>query len=362
MRLRTTLGVVVAASAVALALNLDTKLQTALPDWTGFLQEHTEQSAYARGKLYGESRFGENADGAAANLDDFGLAPSLDGGGRWFNTQPLTMEKLRGKVVLIDFWTYSCINCLRTLPHLKAWDARYRNDGLLIVGVHTPEFAFEHVPRNVSAAIGRLGVRYPVVQDNQYRIWNAYSNQYWPAEYLIDRRGHVRRAHFGEGAYDESEQSIRRLLLERPGAKLPAPAAVRDATPTTPLTPESYLGYERIDRIAGTPVHPGVSSTYVLPARLAQNQLAFGGAWTVEGERAVAGRNARLRLHFFAKKVFLVLGGKGRVEVLVDGRPVRTVRVGGDRLYTLVDSPHLLDAVLELRFTPDVAAYAFTFG
>jgi len=360
-RLRTALGVFVAASAVALVFNLDTKLQTALPDWTSFLQEHTEQSAYARDKLYGESKFDQTED-AEAELADYGVAPSLDGGGRWFNTAPLTMEKLRGKVVLIDFWTYSCINCLRTLPHLKAWDKRYRKAGLVIVGVHTPEFAFEHVPANVSGAIDRLGVRYPVVQDNEYGIWNAYANQYWPAEYLIDRRGHVRRAHFGEGKYDESERAIRELLMERPGTKLGTPANVRDATPTTPLTPESYLGYERIDRLAGTPVRPGAPSKYTLPSTLGQNELAFGGTWTVENERAVAGDDARLRLHFFAKKVFLVMAGKGRVDVLVDGQPVRTVRVAGDRLYTLVDSPHLLDATLELRAGPGVAAYAFTFG
>ena len=360
-RLRTALGVFVAASAVALVFNLDTKLQTALPDWTSFLQEHTEQSAYARDKLYGESKFDQTED-AEAELADYGVAPSLDGGGRWFNTAPLTMEKLRGKVVLIDFWTYSCINCLRTLPHLKAWDKRYRKAGLVIVGVHTPEFAFEHVPANVSGAINRLGVGYPVVQDNEYGIWNAYANQYWPAEYLIDRRGHVRRAHFGEGKYNESERAIRELLMERPGTKLGTPANVRDATPTTPLTPESYLGYERIDRLAGTPVRPGAPSRYTLPSTLGQNELAFGGTWTVENERAVAGADARLRLHFFAKKVFLVMAGKGRVDVLVDGQPVRTVRVAGDRLYTLVDSPHLLDATLELRAGPGVAAYAFTFG
>jgi cytochrome c biogenesis protein CcdA/thiol-disulfide isomerase/thioredoxin len=361
VKLRSALGVVVAASAVALAFNLDTKLQTALPDWTSFLQEHTEQSAYARGKLYGKPRF-EPAASSEMGLADYGLAPALTGGGRWFNSPPLTMERLRGKVVLIDFWTYSCINCLRTLPHLEAWDARYRKAGLVIVGVHSPEFAFEHRASNVAAAIDRLGVRYPVVQDNDFAIWNAYANQYWPAEYLIDRRGHVRRAHFGEGKYDESERAIRALLLERPGTRLGAAASVRDATPTTPLTPESYLGYERIDRLAGTPVRTGVPATYVLPRTLEQNFLAFGGRWTIENERAVARTDARLRLHFYAKKVFLVLSGTGRVQVLVDGRRVRTVRVAGARLYTLVDSPHLLDALLELRFTPDVAGYAFTFG
>ena len=149
---------------------------------------------------------------ARPDLPDYGPAPSFADGGHWINSTPLTMQKLRGKVVLVDFWTYSCINCLRTLPQLEAWDKRYRKAGLVIVGVHTPEFAFEHVTSNVSNAVKRLGVRYPVVQDNDYGIWNAYANQYWPAEYLIDKQGHVRHAHFGEGEYGATEKLIRELL------------------------------------------------------------------------------------------------------------------------------------------------------
>ena len=166
------LGAVIAAAAIALVFNVDTKLQTSLPGWTDFLQNHTERTAFARDKLYGKAKFAA-AQTPAAQLPDYGAAPSLAGGGNWFNTAPLTMQQLRGKVVLIDFWTYSCINCLRTLPQLEAWDAKYRKDGLVIVGVHTPEFAFEHVTSNVKDAVKRLGVRYPVVQDNDYEIWNA---------------------------------------------------------------------------------------------------------------------------------------------------------------------------------------------
>ena len=187
LALRRALGAVIAAAAVALVFNVDTKLQTSLPGWTDFFQNHTERTAFARDKLYGKGKFAA-APKPAAQLPDYGTAPSLAGGEQWFNSAPLTMQRLRGKVVLIDFWTYSCINCLRTLPQLEAWDARYRKDGLVIVGVHTPEFAFEHVASNVKGAVNRLGVRYPVVQDNDYKIWNGYSNQYWPAEYLIDRQ------------------------------------------------------------------------------------------------------------------------------------------------------------------------------
>ncbi len=365
--LRRAMGVVIALTALGIAFDLDRHFTTALPGYTQRLQDRLERSDSARrelAKLTGAERAAFKEGGG--DLADYGVAPDFRQISHWLNTpgdRPLTMRGLRGKVVLIDFWTYSCINCLRTLPHLRAWNERYAKDGLVIVGVHSPEFAFEHSLANVRSAVKRLDVRWPVALDNGFGTWSSWANQYWPAEYLIDRRGHVRRAHFGEGKYDESEQAIRTLLLERPGTTLDAPpTAVPDTTPRTPLTPESYLGYERIDRVAGLPVRAGVPSDYVLPRALEQNFLGFGGSWTIEDQRAVAGKNARLRLHFYAKKVFLVMSGTGRVHVLVDGRSLRTVQVRGDRLYTLVDSPHLLDALLELRFTPGVSAYAFTFG
>jgi thiol-disulfide isomerase/thioredoxin len=267
------------------------------------------------------------------------------------------MRGLRGKVVLIDFWTYSCVNCLRTLPHLRAWDTAYRKDGLVIVGVHTPEFAFEHDAGNVRSAIERLGVRYPVVQDNAFRTWNAYANQYWPAEYLVDRKGRVRHAHFGEGSYGETEALIRRLLGTGDGRA----HRVADTTPRGLLTPETYLGYERIARYAGSTLRPDREAAYTFPADLPQDGLAYGGRWRVEGERAVAGKDGRLRLRFSARFVYLVLGGRGRVDVLVDGKPTKTVRVAAYKLYTLRAGP-ATDALLELRFTPGVQAYAFTFG
>jgi cytochrome c biogenesis protein CcdA/thiol-disulfide isomerase/thioredoxin len=358
MRLRVVLGIVVGASALALVLNADEKLQTAVPSWTAFLQDHTERTAYARTKLNGAPKLKPTRKTAQSELPDYGAAPQLSGGGRWFNSPPLTMRALRGKVVLIDFWTYSCINCLRTLPHLEAWDARYRRDGLVIVGVHTPEFAFEHVSSNVSSAVRRLGVRYPVVQDNDYKIWNAYGNQYWPAEYLVDRDGRVRHAHFGEGEYGTTERLIRELLHVRRGAT----THVRDTTPVDLMTPESYLGSARAERFVGDDDVVGVPNAYHFPAALPLHHLAFGGIWTVLDERAVTGPGARLRLHYEASKVYLVLGGRGRVQVLVNGRPERTVAVDGDRLYTLVDGARDRDALLELRFTPKISAYAFTFG
>jgi len=354
---RTALGIVVAASALALVFNADEKLQTSLPSWTTFLQDHTERTAYARDKLTGAPKLTPTKT-ADPELPDYGIAPSLAGGGTWINSRPLTAQKLRGKVVLIDFWTYSCINCLRTLPQLEAWDARYRNDGLVIVGVHTPEFAFEHVTSNVRDAVHRLGVKYPVVQDNDYKIWDAYGNQYWPAEYLIDRTGNVRHAHFGEGEYGKTEKLIRQLLHVRRGAE----TQVRDQTPDDLMTPESYIGYARATRFVGTGDVVGSPNAYHFPASLPLHHLAFDGIWTVLEERAVSGAGARLRLHYEASKVYLVLGGHGNVKVLVNGRPQKTVRVDGDRLYSLVDRAQDHEGLLELRFTPNVSAYAFTFG
>jgi cytochrome c biogenesis protein CcdA/thiol-disulfide isomerase/thioredoxin len=367
-RLRVVAGVLIAVSALAIVFHLDTKAQTALGDYTGYLQKKVERSGTARERL-AKVRGGSDGVARAATpsgpaLGDYGPAPEFAGISHWLNTRddrPLTMAGLRGKVVLIDFWTYSCINCLRTLPHVTAWYDRYRASGLVVVGVHTPEFAFERDLSNVRGAAKRLGVRYPVGLDNEYGTWNAYTNQYWPAKYLIDRRGHVRFAHFGEGEYGKTEQLIRRLLAEK-DVRLPAAVKKPDRTPHELVTPESYLGYKRLDRYAGSPVQEGRVARYSFPRLLAQNELAYAGSWRVEPERIVAGRGARLRLHFHASRVYLVLTGTGRVEKLFDGRPLGSIRVDGDRLYTMLDSPHLLDGVLELRFTPGLGAYAFTFG
>jgi cytochrome c biogenesis protein CcdA/thiol-disulfide isomerase/thioredoxin len=357
-RLRVACGLVIGLVALGIALHADERFQTALPGYTEALQG-IEESQRADRELVkvrgGEARAAVHTlrDG----LPDYGGAPELHATGRWFNSAPLTIAGLRGKVVLVDFWTYSCINCLRTLPHLKAWDAAYRSKGLVIVGVHTPEFAFEHEASNVKAAVKRLGIEYPVVQDNRFRTWNAYANQYWPAEYLIDRDGQIRNVHIGEGEYGKTEALIRRLL----DAGRARARAVADLTPRELTTPETYLGYERMARYWGSRVRSDELAAYRLPDLIPQNGFALGGSWRVEGERAVAGQGARLRLHFHARDVFLVLGGRGTVDVLVRDQKTRTVHVDSYRLYTLRSGlPD--DAIMELRFTPGVQAYAFTFG
>jgi thiol-disulfide isomerase/thioredoxin len=264
--------------------------------------------------------------------------------------------------VLVDFWTYSCINCIRTFPHLKAWDRAYRKDGLVIVGVHTPEFAFERVPSNVRGAARRFGLRYPIAIDNAYGTWNAYQNEYWPAEYLIDRTGVVRHTHFGEGEYGETESFIRRLLGEPVSVRR---TRVADRTPTEITTPELYLGYSRLDpgSFSGR-VNPDRWATYRFPsASLPGNYLAYAGRWRVGLQKILAGDGARLRLQFSARDVYVVLAGRGRVEALANGRHVRTLQVSGlPRLYTVFSFPALTGGLLERRFSRGVAGYSFTFG
>jgi cytochrome c biogenesis protein CcdA/thiol-disulfide isomerase/thioredoxin len=360
--IRRALGAAVLAVAALMVLGVDKKLQTRVPEYTRALQG-LEDSAAAKSEL--DDLVGGPGLAEEEKLDDFGVAPEFEGIEGWINSGPLTLKELRGKVVLIDFWTYSCINCLRTLPHLTAWDRTYRDDGLVIVGVHTPEFAFEREPDNVRRAVRDHGIEYPVALDSNYGTWQAWQNRYWPAKYFIDRRGHVRYAHFGEGDYEESERVIRELLAEDGDGTLVS-GEIEDETPEGPLTPESYLGYGRIDRFVGSRIEPDREASYRIPPFVPEHGLAYGGRWTVEEERIVAGKNARLRLNFVAGNVYLVLGtpgGEKTVEVTLDGKPAVTVTVTRDDLYTLASIPgEKRDHVLDLRFSPGTEAYAFTFG
>jgi thiol-disulfide isomerase/thioredoxin len=358
--IRVASGAVVAAVAVGLVLHVDDRLATLTPGYTSFLQTKIEDNRAAKREL-ARVRGGGTALAATkaprGGLPDYGAAPPLHPGGAWINSKPLTIAGLRGRVVLVDFWTYSCINCLRTLPHLKAWYATYHRKGLVIVGVHTPEFAFEHVTSNVRSAVDRLGIAYPVVQDNDYKTWDNYANEYWPAEYLIDKQGRIRHTHFGEGEYEQTEQLIRRLL----DARGPMARHVADATPSGLMTPESYLGYARLQNYVGRNPIPNVSARYTFPATLPLNALAYDGTWRVGAQAITAGPRARLRLHYEAAHVYVVMGGRGTVQALVDGRPVRTIHVDAERLYT-VWSGASRQALLELRFSPGVRGYSFTFG
>jgi cytochrome c biogenesis protein CcdA/thiol-disulfide isomerase/thioredoxin len=311
-------------------------------------------------------------------LSDIGTAPEFTDTEDWFNTpgdKPLTMKGLRGKVVLIDFWTYSCINCIRTLPYLNAWNKRYAKDGLVIVGVHTPEFPFEREASNVEEAIKTEGIEYPVVQDNEMGTWDAYENLYWPAEYFVDAKGQVRYAHFGEGEYEEKEQVIRELLEEAghaPGKGLADAHGMAAEEGVT--TPESYLGAERAGNFTNGTIKLGVHD-YTLETP-DSGQLSYGGEWKIEDQPVTAGKGAKLALNFGARRVYLVLGSPGkprRMKVLLDGKPIAPADDGKDvhngyvtvtnqRLYNLVELPKVEHHVLELVPEEGVQGYAFTFG
>ncbi|MGH9101062.1 MAG: redoxin domain-containing protein, partial [Acidimicrobiales bacterium] len=251
------------------------------------------------------------------------------------------------------------------LPHLEAWYRRYEKDGLVVVGVHTPEFAFEHVVSNVRSRASALGVHYPVAIDDDYKTWDAYDNEYWPADYLIDANGIVRHVHFGEGDYAGTERLIRTLLrAAHPGIALPAPTEVANRTPTGELSPETYLGYDRIQYLLPSPdVAQNTPATYHFPAALPLGGFGLSGTWTERADEATAGSNAELELGFFAKDVYLVLGDSGTLAVSLDGHPLRTLEVRGiPRLYTLYQGSSTRGGTLLVRASAGVRAYDFTFG
>jgi cytochrome c biogenesis protein CcdA/thiol-disulfide isomerase/thioredoxin len=360
--IRRALGVGVLVVAVLMIYGVDRDLRTRVPEYTKALQS-LEESAKAQSQL--EDLVGTPGLAREERLDDYGKAPDFTAIEEWINSRPLTMAGLRGKVVLLDFWTYSCINCLRTLPYIRGWYDEYRDDGLVVVGVHTPEFAFEREEDNVRRAVRDQRIEYPVALDNEYGTWQAFQNRYWPAKYFVDRRGRLRYVHFGEGDYEESERVIRTLLAEDTSGPLVSDQ-IEDETPSGEQTPETYLGYQRLDRFVGSRLTPDQEAEYSIPKLVPLHGVAYGGRWTVQGERIVAGSNAELRLAFHGSNVFLVLGTEGEretVEVTLDDEPVGTVQVTQDDLYTLARIPgEKRDHVLDLSFSPGTEAYAFTFG
>jgi len=407
-RLQMVMGGVMVLVALAMLGKYDIRLETALASHVPSIlvnpTKSIEQTGKARRELAGLRRSGSAAgpdfaaaqraaatpdatvkpDTAArprrADLPVLGVAPEFRGNQQWFNTpggRPLTLRSLRGRVVLVDFWTYSCINCLRTLPYLRALHARYAAAGLTIVGVHTPEFPFEKRAGNVRSAIAQNKLRYPVAQDNDFATWNAYGNQYWPAEYFIDARGRVRYTHFGEGEYARNERVVRALLAEAGQTSLGKTSHVRVTTASSgTTTPETYLGAARADRFANGPIVPGGKNFGRQPDRLAPDALAYSGRWRITTESATALPGAGLELSFGARRVYLVLGSPGRprrMRVLLDGTPIPGRVAGPDvrggvatirdqRLYRLVDLPAAQRHRLRLEPEAGISGYAFTFG
>ena len=384
-RIRQVLGVLVLIGVGAIALGLDTRVLSKLSS----AQTAGLESGLARklglSQQMGETRARTNAMGELV-LPVEGELPPLDGLGPWFNSAPLSREQLKGKVVVIDFWTYSCINCLRSLPYVRAWDEKYRQNGLVVIGVHAPEFAFEREPKNVAQAIKDLGIRYPVALDNDYVLWRALHNNYWPAHYFIDAQGRVRYHHFGEGEYAMSERVIRQLLAEAGhapgGGMVQASASGAEAAPDIDQigSPETYIGYARADRF----VSPGgierdAPKTYA-KASLKLNDWALEGAWW-DGRQSARSLQpgAKILFRFHARDLHLVLGSASgkpvRFRVSVDGKAPGadagvdvkadgSGTVTGQRLYQLVrQRGPVEDRTFTIEFLdPGVEAFSFTFG
>jgi cytochrome c biogenesis protein CcdA/thiol-disulfide isomerase/thioredoxin len=338
---------------------------------------------------YAKAADGSASQTPAVQLGHEGPFPSLDGAVAWLNSPPLNKKQLQGKVVVIDFWTYSCINCLRSIPYIEAWAEKYKNDGLVVIGVHTPEFAFEKDKANVAKSLVDLKITYPVAIDSNYAIWKAFNNQYWPAHYFIDATGQIRYHHFGEGKYAESEEVIQQLLREKNSGlktgglvQVNGSGALAAADLNDVASPETYIGYDRQQNYASPqPIKQDKPQSYTAPARLTVNQWGLVGSWNVSGEHAqLSAAPGKVVFRFHARDLHFVLGpGKNgqpvRFRVRIDGTPpgddhgVDTDEKGDGvvkeyRLYQLVrQKGKVEDRTFEIEFLdPGVQAFAFTFG
>ena len=297
----------------------------------------------------------------AANLSDYGQAPDFKKGDNWLNSQPLTMADLKGKVVLIDFWTYSCINCIRTLPYVTKWYDTYKDNGLVVVGVHTPEFTFEHDANNVKNAISQFGIHYPVVQDNDYGIWTAYGNEYWPAEYLINQKGEIVDEHFGEGNYDITENTIRQLLgLNTINVKMPENNLGNIGSP------EMYFGTDRLANLTPSQSPSSIPQNYKLSQNLKLNNFSFGGKWQFSGPNVqLVGDSGQINLKFHSGKIYMVASSSkpATLTITVDGKLQPSVTVQASKLYTLFDSEDYSDHLIEININQSgFQGFTFTFG
>jgi cytochrome c biogenesis protein CcdA/thiol-disulfide isomerase/thioredoxin len=383
LRIQRVFGVVMILTAALIAFNVDTMVTAWAADlvpasWTAQLNRF--ESSQAVTSQLSSLTGGPNSSAPAASsseLQDSGPAPELTGITHWINSNPLTLQSLKGKVVLIDFWTYSCVNCVRTLPFLTSWYGKYQDQGFVIIGVHTPEFAFEHETANVEQAVKRFKITYPVAQDNDYATWRAYHNLYWPAEYLIGPDGHIRYVHFGEGNYDKTEMAIQELLAEAGHPVKDSLTEMNTAQFSQQQTPETYIGTAHQGNFSSPEaVQEGQASTYSLPIVLPLQHFAVSGTWDFEPEFAqVVETGAQLKLHFYAKDVYLVMDSDqpvgATVKLISPDQPNHTEDVNAQgqitidqaRLYHLVALDKLQEDTLVIQFDhPGVKVYSFTFG
>ena len=389
-----TLGVVMVATAIVIATMLDVKLDELIAEHipnvnvTAVIDNSSAVSSRLNGLRTHKAKFVTPAADVALPgsttpaLPVLGVAPAFVGTEDWFNTpgdRPLTLAGLRGHVVLIDFWTYTCINCIRTLPYLEAWQRKYHDKGLEIIGVESPEFPFERDASNVREAIAQFGINYPVVQDNNMDTWNAWGNEYWPADYLIDAKGDVRYDAFGEGDYTTTESAIRILLADAGAKGLGGGAQPEQViTPSLETTAETYLGTARAAGWADNEPKGGTHTYSVPPGALALNEFSYGGTWTIGQQQALAGADAEIKANVQGKNVYIVLSppahGIGHVDVAINGAPARSgagagldvhdgvITVNRQRLYNIVAEPSDEDETVTLSFSPGTSGYSFTFG
>lgn len=374
--LRIAAGVAMLALAVGLVFNLPQVLQRLVPDYTAQLQRGLTDNPDARraldlgGLVTDENRDLDKCTNGAAELESCGTAPRITGIEQWLNTPGgagIDLADEKGKVVLIDFWAYSCINCQRSIPHVVAWDAAYRDLGLQVIGVHSPEYAFEKDAANVADGARGFGITYPVALDNSLATWTNYRNRYWPANYLIDAQGVVRHISFGEGNYAATEKLIRELLQDaNPDVVLPAPTEVADETPESgQLTRETFLGSSKDVNFAGPDAYRAGEGVYEYPGEQPADTFALEGEWNIETQYATpsGGAGGGIRLDFRAREVRIVLSGEGEVRVRLDSGSEKAIAVSGTpRSYALLDRDDVGRGVLEIEVSPGVQAYSFTFG
>ncbi|WP_099042570.1 cytochrome c biogenesis protein CcdA [Mycobacterium neglectum] len=371
--IRVTTGVVTILLAVALAFNLPAALQRAIPDYTSTLQERVGGDEQIREKLNlaglvnDQNRQLDNCTDGAPELESCGTAPDIKNIAAWLNTPngaTVDLKSLRGKVVLIDFWAYSCINCQRAAPHIVDWYDTYRSLGFEVIGVHTPEYAFERVEGNVASGARDLGITYPVALDNGYSTWTNYRNRYWPAKYLVDASGTVRHIKFGEGDYDTTERLIRQLISDAdPTAQLPPAVDADDTTPQTETTPETYLSVGKVVNYAGVGTYDEGSFEFSYPQALPADSFALQGDWALDYQGATSrGANSGIALNYHAKDVYIVAGGEGTLTVSRNGMNTTVPISGPPTLHQVVDDTDIARGQLEVTVPSGLQVFSFTYG